>query len=312
MRRRFGPKARLSAEDEDRQKRSWAEIKAGRLPLSAQERLAGQIDEQVFTSALSTRDLVAVRAAGYEPVGQAFGTATFALSRAQAYLSSQPVWTSRYGPPTEPYRLRGFHAGELTARGRALARLTEEGRALGGDGVIGVSELATFGDDQVYEFSVVGTAVRRRSQADSSSVPFLTRLDGADWGQLERGGWSPVGRLLTTKVRWACPGPMYWAKGGGRFKTGLWETQEIGSLSRLHQSARADARSELEAQIRRVHAEGMILHSFEVTFEQEEGYYWVEVDAFASAIQRLPGRRPAQPSTLAVVPIIRLDEGSNQ
>jgi uncharacterized protein YbjQ (UPF0145 family) len=311
MRRLFRPKTQLSAADEDRQKLSWAELKAGRLPLSAQERLAGPLDEQVFTSALSTRDLVAVRAAGYEPVGQAFGTATFAVSRTQAYLSSQPVWTSRYGPPTEPYRLRGFHAGELTARSRALARMTEECRALGGDGVIGVTELASFGDDQVYEFSVVGTAVRRR-HSESSSAPFLTRLSGADWGQLERGGWRPVGRLLTTKVRWACPGPIYWAKGGGRLKTGFWETEEIGSLSRLHQSARSDARSDLEAQIRRVHAEGMILHSFDVTFEQEEGYYWVEVDAFASAIERLPGRRPVGPSTLAVVPIIRLDEGSTQ
>jgi uncharacterized protein YbjQ (UPF0145 family) len=301
----------MPAEEEGRQKRSWAEIKAGRLPLSAQERLADQIDQQVFTSALSTRDLVAVRAAGSEPVGQAFGTATFALSRTQAYLSSQPVSTSRYGPPTEPYRLRGFHSGELTARSQALARLTEECRALGGDGVIGVRELISFGDDQIYEFSVVGTAVRRR-HPESSSEPFLTRLSGGDWGQLERAGWRAVGRLLTTKVRWACPGPIYRAKGAGQLKTGFGPTQEISSLSRLHQLARSDARSELEGQIRRVHAEGMIVHSFDVTFEREDGYYWVEVDTFASAIVRRPGRHPVGPSTLAVVPIIRLDEGGTR
>ena len=91
-----GPRARLDAEDEQRQERSWAELKAGRLPLSAQERLATQAAEGVFTSALSARDLVAVRAAGYEPVGQAFGTATIRLTR--IVYASQRVHPLMFNP----------------------------------------------------------------------------------------------------------------------------------------------------------------------------------------------------------------------
>ena len=194
-----GPRAHLDPEDEQRQERSWAELQAGRLPLSAQERLATQAADGVFTSALSTRDLVAVRAAGYEPVGQAFGTATVRLTRLVypgyqlhpgTYLGS-----SRYGTlKINPTMISVYHEGERKARAAALSRMIAECRALDGDGVLGVQITRSHPSHDLYEFTLIGTAVRRTTRSTATADPFVTPMSAADVGMLHRSGGA----------RWGC------------------------------------------------------------------------------------------------------------
>jgi len=61
------------------EERSWRELEAGHLPLRAQERLAAMVGDHAFTSDLSAAEHLAVRAVGFEPVGQVMGASVFQI-----------------------------------------------------------------------------------------------------------------------------------------------------------------------------------------------------------------------------------------
>jgi hypothetical protein len=306
---------RPDPEELDRQARSQAELAAGRLPLSAQERLAEQASDQVFTSALSTRDLVAIRATGYQPVGQVFGTSTFQLSRNQAYLQSNVHGSyAMIGALTmmqfRPVQLNGFHDGEIACRERAVSRMRAECSGYGGDGVIGVRPVRTSLSAGVYEYTLVGTAVRR-SIPVPDALPFMTALSAADFGLLIRGGWAPTS-LIFSLSRYICHG----GRMGGRF-TGGWQNRELAQLTDLQTMGQEHARSELHAKVIRSGGTGMLMHDWSSRFEHlecpaQEGArdYAVDVDVLGTGLVQVKSWSAAKPSKLDITPVLRLDRES--
>ena len=309
----------LSADDEARQKQSWAELEAGRLPLSAQERLASQAHEHVFTSDLSTRDLVAVRAAGYEPVGQAFGTSTFTLSGQRNYYANNfHPW--QYGGATiaQPFvgpavLMGGYHDGEIDCRQRALTRLRTECVALGGDGVVGVQVLRSSPVSGSYEFTVVGTAVRAVTRpAKAQTRPFVTTLSAADFGALRRGGWQPV-EVVFSLARFACHGG--YVAGGGLMNPLAYATGEVDGATNVVNAVREHVRERLEVQVRGARSTGMILDYLNVSVhhqhcvrQESQTDFYADADAVGNAIVRSPSFNVrAERTKLDIMPVIRLD-----
>jgi hypothetical protein len=314
----FGNRASLSDEDEQKQERSWAELKAGRLPLSAQERLATQSEQGVFTSALSARDLAAVRAAGYQPVGQAFGTATFRLNRLtfagyqihpNAYLGS-----SRYGSlRINPVMIGSFHEGERQARTKAIERMTAECQALGGDGVIGAEIRRSRPSHDLYEFTVIGTVVRQDGRARrAEEVPFVTTMSAAQVGRLDAGGWRPVSLLFELQRFAGHAG--YVGFGGGRLNPNNYQVGEVTAATEVLEYGRTRIRQLLNARLPA--RGGMILDSLTTEVERAEcsaidgqSDFLVDVEAIGTAIEPVPDHRP-RPSRpgLKMTPVLPLND----
>lgn len=314
----------LDAAEIDRQERSWAELAAGRLPLGAQERLAAQTADEVFTSDLSTRDLVAIRAAGYEPVGQAFGTATYGISnRMQSYArysvhpypygyrASGPFGNS-YSPglPVNAKRLAGFHDGANTARGHALRRMMIECAGLGADGVLGVRVVRSSPAHGLFEFTVIGTAVRRvQGSSAATAAPFSTTLSAVDVGVLQEAGWRPVA-LLYELQRYG--GHAGWIGGGGaRLNPLSYGSGEVEAGSVVSGLAGRETRARLEARLPA--GGGMVLDSYRTEVERDECIVFegssdlvVDVEAIGTAIERIPDFRRRPRPALDVLPVVRL------
>lgn len=120
------------------EERSWRELEAGRLPLRAQERLAAMEADHAFTSDLSAAEHLAVRAAGFEPVGQVMGASVFQIGYTGGWDCGISgglggMRTGPFGVRTGPYGMRGgygtggFNTGGFSGRGMA-----------GGSGTAGV------------------------------------------------------------------------------------------------------------------------------------------------------------------------------
>lgn len=323
----FAPRQTLDAAEIDRQERSWSELAAGGLPLGAQERLAAQTADDVFTSDLSTRDLVAIRAAGYEPVGQAFGTATYGISRTmQSYarysVHPYPVGYGygigpggprggAYGPrlPVNAGRLAGYHDGANAARGQALRRLMIECAGLGADGVLGVRVVRSSPARGLFEFTVIGTAVRRAAQR-SLTAPFSTTLSAVDVGVLQAAGWRPVALLYELQRYGGHAG--YIGPGGGRFDPLNYGSGEIEAGSVVSGLAGRETRSRLEARLPA--GGGMVLDSYRAELERDECILFegssdlvVDVEAIGTSIERIPDFRVRLPRpALDITPVVRL------
>jgi uncharacterized protein YbjQ (UPF0145 family) len=302
----FGRAPKPDPAELDRQVRSQAELAAGRLPLSARERLASQ----VFTSALSVGDLAALRSVGYHPVGQAFGTSTVRVSRQQALLQSAPPF-SPFGGNRSGYELRGYFEGEIRSRERALRRLQHEARLLGAEGVIGLRVIRSAPIAGMYEYTVIGTAVRR-DNTEVDGHPFLTAVIGSDFAALVRSGWLPV-TVILSMVRWvtafAGNHAYPWAN---NVTARRYPTIELEGLSLLQTKARAQVREQLERQVRAAGATGMLLHQFDATPEHGEGRFDFEVQAFATAIvarSKLTYEVKQRPvARRAITPVVHLND----
>lgn len=316
-------RAAPSPEDEQKQERSWAELQAGRLPLSAQERLATQAGQGVFTSALSARDLTAVGAAGYQPLGQAFGTATYRLNRltyAGYQIHPNPyLGSSRYATlRINPVMIGSYHEGERRARTQALARMTAECEALGGDGVLGVQIQRSWPAHGVFEFTLIGTVVRlggRTRDGSGSATPFITTMSAAQVGRLDASGWRPVSLLFELQRFAGHAG--YVGFGAGRLNPTNYQTGEVASATTVLEYARARTRQLLNARLPR--QGGMILDTFTAELEQQEctaiegqSDFVVDVEAIGTSIESVPShrRRPAGSARtgLQITPVLPLND----
>ncbi len=323
----FGHRPTLSAEDERKQERSWAELKAGRLPLSAQERLATQTEQSVFSSDLAARDLTALRAGGYEPVGQVFGTATIRYTRLvyQSYqihpavygvssgAFSQQLGSSRNGTlQVKPTAISGYHDGERNARSRALRRVVIEAGALGADGVLGLRIVRSRPAVGLYEFTLVGTAVRRGRANEPTAAPFTTTLSASDVASLARAGWRPVQTLFELQ-RYGGHGG-YLGFGGGRWNPSNYQAAEVPGATTVLEFARSSVRAALNRQLPA--GGGMILDRLDARQDHEEcaviqgqSDFVVDVEAIGTAIEPIPSYRvrSARPG-LDITPVMPLND----
>ena len=156
-------------------------------------------------SVLSADEFAAVRSVGFDPVGQAFGTAVYPLFATAAVScpgTQAPSPTSR-----TPGEVTGWAGpGERIARAlrdgyrTVIDRMAAECSALGGHGVVGAAlrVAETPGDTfttGTVEFTAIGTAVRGPG-CPPLARPFTSGLSGPDFAKLLMGGWVPAGIAL--------------------------------------------------------------------------------------------------------------------
>ena len=175
---------------------SLARVRAGGIPLRAEERLAEERGEarRLFTSDLTVSEFVLARHAGCDPIAQVMGSSIFHVGQIPDYK----------GKTSEISIISNAHRASRSA---ALSRLAQEAAMVGADAVVGVhlrDRMITMGargkggDDggEVLEFTVVGTAVRAPWINHEPNQPIITDLSGQDLWTLHQDGFEPCGFLF--------------------------------------------------------------------------------------------------------------------
>jgi uncharacterized protein YbjQ (UPF0145 family) len=265
-------------------------------PGTAIGRRAGRFAQSgLRTSMLSVPAAVSAEAVGLTPIGDVMGCIVQQISPQSAQMTGMAtIWSS--GPDTRyADALRhGYH--------QALARLSEEAKAIGADGVVGITmRVADFGE-YAAEFVAMGTAVRAECRTRPAKL-FTTGLSGEDVAKLMLSGWAPVELVLGLSVV-AVP-ITYLTMSQVSITAG---NVEVDTYTTLVNSARAKARDEFERQTRKARADGAIVS--EMTLSS-----WPVVNAgvaalagvFGTAIARFHTGQTAPTSTLKIMPLKKKD-----
>ena len=253
-------------------------------------------------SALSADEFAAIRSVGCEPVGQVFGAAVYNAG-ASAYGCPGASGSPGDGSPA---RLAtevsgGGGAGSFgplvqamdQARHTALDRMITECAQLGGHGVVGVhvSRGAFLGGAQ---FTVIGTAVRVPGAAHGQSAPFTSDLSGQDFAKLITAGWVPVGLALGISI-----GSRHDDRGTTRQARWISGNAEVVGWTELVNQVRHDARRQLESDVGRLGAEGVVIAAMPMRVRQRDcpavvgrRDHVVEASLIGTAVAGFP---PAEP-----------------
>jgi uncharacterized protein YbjQ (UPF0145 family) len=251
------------------------------LPPAAAARLAEMRQTRTWGSTLAVSEFAAISRVGFEPAGQVLGAAVYNVGDAGDEACPYGLAVYR-GEGTPAYRPAGsgprLTAGAVApvgaaaigaarplvstlyqARRAAISRMIAECAALGGLGVIGVQlTVGPFGDDEdILEFRALGTAVRAPG-VTSRAQPFASDLSGQDFTKLVAHGWVPVGLAMGVAVGyrhddWLTKGQTRWTAGN----------VEVDGYSYLVRQMRTDARNELELDLVRMGAEGVVVREME-------------------------------------------------
>ena len=278
--------------------------------------MAGIRSSGTWGSSLTSGEFAAIRSAGFEPVGQVFGAAVYAAGAASgSYCPAAGGSSGRGMPGPSPAQVPGQGSrGSLgpvveamyQARHTAIDRTTIECARLGGHGVVGVRLSRGSYPLGGLEFTAIGTAVRAPDAAYGQREPFTSDLSGQDFAKLIMTGWVPVGLALgisigsrhddRTTVRQA-----RWASGNA----------EVTGWTELVNEARHDARRQLEREVKRLGAEGVVIAAMRLQVSQRtcpvtvgRRDHVVETTLIGTAIASFSpaGRRHAGPA-LAVLPV---------
>ena len=243
-----------------------------RLPPAAEARIAELRSSGTWGSTLTTDEFAAIRSVGFEPVGQVFGAAVYSAGSASRYTCPRGG-SAGDGRPTQPAAQvsgRGGSFGPLVqtmelARRTAVGRMTTECAELGGHGVVGVR--LTRGSFPVGgpQFTAIGTAVRGRGAMPGQPAPFTAEVSGQDFAKLMITGWVPVGlvfgisigsrhddRTTTRQARW----------GSGN--------AEVAGWTELVSQSRDDARRQLETDVQRLGADGVVIATMEMQARERD------------------------------------------
>jgi uncharacterized protein YbjQ (UPF0145 family) len=286
------------------------------LPTVAKARIAGIRSSGTWGSSLACGEFAALLSAGFEPVGQVFGAAVYAAGAASG--SSCPAAGGSAGggmPGASAARVQGQGSpasfGPLMqamyqARHTAIGRMAAECAGLGGHGVVGVRLSRGSFPLGGLEFTAIGTAVRAPGAADGRREPFTSDLSGHDFAKLIMTGWVPAGlalgisigsrhddRTTTRQARW----------GSGN--------TEITGWTELVSHVRHDARRQLENDVQRLGAEGVVIAAMPLRVSQRDcpasvgrHDHIVEATLIGTAIARFSRRGlcPAGPA-LGIMPL---------
>jgi uncharacterized protein YbjQ (UPF0145 family) len=239
-------RSRESEKARQRRQASQHSIEEGGLPLNAIDRLQEQAARQgtsshFFTSNLSVNELLLVRQAGFEPLGQVMGSSVHFLTG--------PFSSGISGELT--FLTQAYHEGQ----GLALGRLQQEVELLGATGVVGVRlqrKKYRWGEG-LMEFTAIGTAVRETHPARPASkttAPFLSALSGQELWTLKQAGYRPLGLVIGECV--------YYKVGSiaNAFNYGTnWERPDY---TQALYNARALAMGRMEAEARALGAQGVV------------------------------------------------------
>jgi uncharacterized protein YbjQ (UPF0145 family) len=316
---------------EQRQLESIAALERGELPLAARERIDGlRSPGAAWTSDLSVAELVAVRHAGFEPVGMVMGSTVYRMATQWGYnnlfgvgapggraaygssYGSAPTGAVRNYPCTHGWGMgigpdhrwgynwehTMFEDGVLAARDAALARIIAEARDLGAHGVVGVRLIRRHleGVGGALEFTVIGTAIRRNG-GPHLELPFMSHLDGVAFGKLLHGGYVPVSLVIGIGAVEIDPGCTT------EWMLRSWNNARIDQISEGIEMARMLGISRLEGELEAVDADGAV--GVDVEFANHEvatGALLVELVSIGTAVRRYA----KDPMDEVPLPIMRL------
>src|SRR5262249_58412169 len=144
------------------------------------------------------------------------------------------------------------------ARRTAISRMVTECQALGGHGIVGVR--LTIGPFPAggLEFTAIGTAVRAPG-IPPPRAPFTSDLTGQDFAKLVLAGWAPAGLALGISIGarhddWLTINQTRWGSGNA----------EVHGYTDLVNQARHDARSQLDRDVTRIGADGVVVKSMDM------------------------------------------------
>jgi uncharacterized protein YbjQ (UPF0145 family) len=225
-------------------------------------------------SALTSDEFASIRSVGFEPAGQVLGACVYSIGFTGGYACPGAWGSWGYGAPvrtTTQVSSRGGYGSYAPlvkamyeARHKALDRMSAECEALGGHGVVGVR--LTIGPFPAggLEFKAIGTAVAAPGGVHLRT-PFTSDLSGQDFAKLVHSGWMPAGLVLGITIAarhddWQTVGQTRWSAGNA----------EVTGWTDLVNDARHDARQQLDADVKRMGAEGVVIASMEMRVRERE------------------------------------------
>jgi uncharacterized protein YbjQ (UPF0145 family) len=273
------------------------------LPPVAAERVRRAAAGGPWTSLLSAPAAAGLEVAGFDPVGEVMGSIV-SHTGWQGYRGCS-LYTGpgmRYAPVTTgvggyaPY-LDALYHGYTTA----MERMLVETRAIGGDGVVGVTLEVGRLDGSSREFVALGTAVRARGRVRPAR-PFSTDLPAPDVAKLVLAGWMPADLVFGISVGirhddWRTRAQGSWGAGN----------VEVTGHTELVTHVRADARHRFAEHVRRSGADGavvsaMSLRTWAVEPSENHRDHVGEATLFGTALAAFPVTRPAR-RPLTILPL---------
>jgi uncharacterized protein YbjQ (UPF0145 family) len=211
-------------------------------------------------SALTADEFAAIRSAGFEAAGQVFGAAVYAAGSASG--SSCPgAWRSSGG--LEPFA--PLVQAMYQARQAAIGRMATECAQLGGHGVVGVRLSQRVLPIGGLQFTAIGTALRAPGVAAGQQAPFTSDLSGQDFAKLIMTGWVPVGLALGISIGsrhddWTTTRQARWSM----------SNVEVAGWTELVNQSRHHARRQLENDVKRLGAEGVVLTAMQMLIRERD------------------------------------------
>ncbi len=230
-----------------------------------------------WSSALSADEFTAIKSVGFEPVGQVLGAAVYNVGYTGGYACPGAWAGAGIGGYASPYRSvttvsgMGHHGsfGPMVqtlyeARRAAIGRMSAECAQLGGHGVVGVSLTIGRFPAGGLEFKAIGTAVRAPGGV-SLAQPFTSHLSGQDFAKLIMAGWVPAGLVLGISIGarhddWLTVNQTSWGMGNS----------EVAGYTDLVNQTRHDARAQLERDVTRLGADGVVVSTMDMRVRDRE------------------------------------------
>ena len=248
------------------ERQSLAHLAQGGLPLRAQRRIYEHTHapRPVFTSTLSTNEMVIAKATGITPVSQVMGSSIF-----HAGYSTYYTWGGG--------ELVNLTAAYERARSLALSRMEQEARMLGAHLVVDTRFVGRGYDwaEDLIELTAIGTAVRIDGQPPAP--PALTLLKVDELYKLHRAGYWPVGIAL---------GNCFWyVRHADCQSDGSWFSSELPMHTQASQAARNLAVMRFRAFAAHFKADGVVgvrVHRHAHDHQEDDGHTHFSVDMMVS------------------------------
>jgi len=255
------------------------------LPASARERLRAResLSPSLYVTDLSTGDLLALRQAGAEPLGQVMGCSVYAVTAPRSSAVSG--------------ELKFLTGALLASQNLALGRLRAEAALLNADGVVGVRlqrQHRGSHDTPFQEWKVTGTAIRVGNRSSSNSAPWLSGLSGTEYSLLRQAGYRPAGLVFGNCAYYRITDPRRVPGYPSNTSTALYSSYERSEHAEAIAQARHLALHRMEDAAHSVGADGIVGVMVEIERHLGTETYglpdlFVHFFAMGTAITALPG-----------------------
>ena len=276
----------------------------------AAARMAGLRSSGTWGSALTAGEFAAIRSVGFEPVGQVFGAAVYSAGPASGYSCPAAPGSSGVGPAAQVSGRGGPGSfGPLVqtmdlARHTAVGRMITECAGLGGHGVVGVRLSRGSFPLGGPQFTALGTAVRAPGAVHGPPVPFTCEVSGQDFAKLMMTGWVPAGLVLGISI-----GSRHDDRPTARQARWGPRNTEVAGWTELVSQSRHDARRQLESDVRRLGADGVVIATMQMRVRERDcpaaagrRDHIVEATLIGTAVARFsPAEQPHGDPALAIM-----------